>query len=286
MPARRTRSSQRSLKSQNSLLDIGLSGLKKKDISKGITLWLRSITPSAKKHIFAYLHTQPSIGAVVHIAGKWDLALGINVQTTGQFHSVWEGILHLHIQHIADYAISIYSPIYHYAKSYLTGTHDASPVRLLGSLSPQQIDSTDWKILTSLSKDARISLAKIAHELGLSAEAISHRKKHLEKKGVIQGYRAMIDVGKLGYHLFKSEIRLSSFEHIKKIHAYCHEHPHIYQVNKTIGGETLEIEFHVLALSEMITILENMEELFLGSIERYEYITVLDEEKMVYLPTR
>lgn len=251
-----------------------------------IYLKWRSITPAVKKTIISYLKKQQTIGAIVYIAGKWDLALGVNVKDIRSFHSMWNNLLQRHIEHIANYAISIYSPIYHYAKSYLTGKNDSSPIRLLGNVSAVSIDKTDWKILQILSSNARVSLVDVARSLNVSAEFVRVRKRRLEKQDVIQGYRAMIDVAKLGYNVFKAEIRLASFTYFKKILAFCHEHPNIYQVNNAIGGETLEIEFHVHELSEMIAILENIEETFPGSIEQYEYITVLGEEKMVYMPSK
>ncbi|HLD33565.1 MAG TPA: hypothetical protein VJB66_02480 [Candidatus Nanoarchaeia archaeon] len=118
----------------------------------------------------------------------------------------------------------------------------------------------------------------------MSAENVSYRLKQLLKKGVIQGFRAMIDVSKLGYHFYKAEIRLSDYKKMSSIMQYCQQHPHIYQVDKTIGGETLEIEFHVKELQDMFSILSDMEKVFPGTIESTNYITVLSEEKMSYMP--
>ena len=124
----------------------------------------------------------------------------------------------------------------------------------------------------------------IAKQIGISSESISKRIKQLESKGIIQGYRAMIDVEKLGYHFFKADIRLSTYKNIKNIMEFCHQHPNIYQVNKTIGGETLEIEFHVQSVSDMKEIIEDIEKIFPNTIESYDYITILSEEKMVFVP--
>mgnify|MGYP000684064014 CR=1 FL=1 len=46
---------------------------------------------------------------------------------------------------------------------------------------------------------------------------------------------------------------------IDEILTFCHLHQNIYQVDKTIGGETLEIEFHVKSLKEMLKIIEEFE---------------------------
>ena len=124
----------------------------------------------------------------------------------------------------------------------------------------------------------------LSSSLKITPEAVSARIKQLEKKEIIQGYRAMINVHKLGYEFYKAEIRLSSYDKIDQIINFCHKHPNIYQVDKTIGGETLEVEFHVTSLKEMLNIIEDFEKAFPKTIERFDYITVLEEEKTTYMP--
>ena len=59
--------------------------------------------------------------------------------------------------------------------------------------------------------------------------------------------------------------------------------PDIYQVDKTIGGETLEIEIHVTSLQQMLLIIEEMQQRFTGAIEYFSYLSVLSEEKYNYM---
>ncbi|MAG02227.1 hypothetical protein CMI42_02725, partial [Candidatus Pacearchaeota archaeon] len=222
--------------------------------------------------------------AVVLIAGKWDVALGVSVKDIYDFYDTWDKILKEHLESIGDYKVSIYSPIYHYAKSYLTGEQDSSKIRILGGKEKVEYDSKDIRILIYLSKNARISLLDLSEALKMSPESISYRIKQMQKKGIIQGFRAMIDVHKMGYEFYKAEIRLSNYQDIEKIYRYCHSHPNIYQVDKTIGGETLEIEFHVRSLKEMLEIMEDFESKFPKVVEKFDYITVLEEVKTTYMP--
>ena len=247
-------------------------------------LKFRNITPTRKEEIIEYLKKQKSIWAVVLISGKWDIALGISVKDIYGYYEVWEEILKKHLPNIIDYKVSIYSPIYHYSKAYLVEKEDYSKIRILGGNEKTSFDELDINILKKLSKNARISLVDISNELKQSAELISFRIRQLEKKGVIQGYRAMINVEKLGYEFYKAEIRLSSYENINQILSFCHRHPNIYQTDKTIGGETIEIEFHVKSLKEMLAIIGELEKYFPKTIDWFDYITVLSEEKTTYMP--
>ena len=55
--------------------------------------------------------------------------------------------------------------------------------------------------LTMLKEDARVSLAQISREIGLSSPSIKDRIDKLETKGVILGYRPVLDYSKLGLGL-------------------------------------------------------------------------------------
>ena len=61
------------------------------------------------------------------------------------------------------------------------------------------MDSIDLKILALLQKNARMPLKAIAQSVFLSSPATAARIEHLEKAGVISGYRAEIDLKKLGF---------------------------------------------------------------------------------------
>ncbi|GAA0575786.1 Lrp/AsnC family transcriptional regulator [Kribbella sandramycini] len=61
------------------------------------------------------------------------------------------------------------------------------------------IDSTDWAILAELQADARISLTELGRRVSLSSSATTERVRRLESEGVITGYRAEVDLTKVGY---------------------------------------------------------------------------------------
>ena len=56
-----------------------------------------------------------------------------------------------------------------------------------------KLDDIDEKLIAALRRDGRISNAKLAEEIGLSASACLRRMRLLEDAGVIRGYTALID---------------------------------------------------------------------------------------------
>jgi Lrp/AsnC family leucine-responsive transcriptional regulator len=61
------------------------------------------------------------------------------------------------------------------------------------------LDMKDRKILYELDMDARQPISQIAKKVRLSKETVNYRIKQLEKKGIIKGYYAALDLSKLGY---------------------------------------------------------------------------------------
>lgn len=60
------------------------------------------------------------------------------------------------------------------------------------------MDAADERIVDLLESDGRATLAELAAATGLSASAVQSRVQKLEKRGVIRGYRAVIDPEKRG----------------------------------------------------------------------------------------
>lgn len=60
------------------------------------------------------------------------------------------------------------------------------------------LDSIDCRILGALQRNSRLSNADLAKAVGLSPSPCLRRVRRLEKRGYIQGYRAMLDRQRLG----------------------------------------------------------------------------------------
>jgi Lrp/AsnC family transcriptional regulator, leucine-responsive regulatory protein len=64
-----------------------------------------------------------------------------------------------------------------------------------------EFDPTDGRILAALQEDGRLSNVDLGERVGLSPSPCLRRVKQLEEAGVIEGYRATLNRGKLGLGL-------------------------------------------------------------------------------------
>ncbi len=63
------------------------------------------------------------------------------------------------------------------------------------------MDETDQKILFELMKDAKVTSKELAAKLDIHSNTALQRMKRLENEGIILGYTAKVDFGKIGYEL-------------------------------------------------------------------------------------
>jgi DNA-binding Lrp family transcriptional regulator len=64
-----------------------------------------------------------------------------------------------------------------------------------------RLDDIDWKILSELQQDGRITNVELARRVGIAAPPCLRRVRALEEAGYIRGYRALLDEKRLGYEV-------------------------------------------------------------------------------------
>lgn len=83
------------------------------------------------------------------------------------------------------------------------------------------LDRIDWRILTELQANGRITNVELARRVGISPPPCLRRVRALEKAGYIDGYRAQLNATKLGFEVnmfalvglkSQSEVEIAAFE--------------------------------------------------------------------------
>lgn len=73
------------------------------------------------------------------------------------------------------------------------------------------VDRVDWQILQELQEDARVTYTELGRRVGLTAPAVADRVRRLEEAGVITGYRAQVNLEKVGLPIL-AIVRMTSRE--------------------------------------------------------------------------
>ncbi|MCI0600774.1 MAG: Lrp/AsnC family transcriptional regulator [Beijerinckiaceae bacterium] len=77
------------------------------------------------------------------------------------------------------------------------------------------LDQFDLKLLAALEADGRLTNAELGEKIGLSASQCSRRRIRLEESGIIEGYHARLNGGRLGIGL-RAFIQVSLSPHSKE----------------------------------------------------------------------
>jgi Lrp/AsnC family leucine-responsive transcriptional regulator len=114
------------------------------------------------------------------------------------------------------------------------------------------LDQTDRRILAHLRQDARVSIADLAREVSLSTAPVARRIRRMERAGVIRGYTAIVDEGKLddGIEAF-TEIRLGGSTRTGEIHEIVRGVPEVAEFYTIAGDPDVILRLHVTDVDDL-----------------------------------
>lgn len=103
-----------------------------------------------------------------------------------------------------------------------------------------ELDATDRRLLREVQRDGRASVVALAERVGLSATPCQRRLRRLEEAGVITGYAAVLDAGRLGLGLtafVQVSLASRSEEMVEGFHAAIGRMPEVLAA-WAMSGET------------------------------------------------
>lgn len=141
------------------------------------------------------------------------------------------------------------------------------------------IDSTNRRILAELQKDARISMARLAQAVGLSAPAVAHRVQRLEDSGVITGYRAVVSPRALGRTVL-AFVRISAAGNIKEeVRAAAEQTPEVLECYRGTGGECFILKVAVRDIEHLEAVTDRFSQF--GVLNTTIIMSTLLENRMI-----
>jgi Lrp/AsnC family leucine-responsive transcriptional regulator len=119
-----------------------------------------------------------------------------------------------------------------------------------------ELDPTDISMIETLQDDGRISVSELGRRVGLSQPATSERLKRLEERGIINGYRAVIDPASIGLGMM-AIIRLrTTHEYIKTCLRHFSEMPQVIEVLRLTGEDCFHLKVIVPSPGDLESIVD------------------------------
>ena len=253
-----------------------------------VYLKLEDMTPVQEKDFFNYLAKHPKIWWIVRAEGRWNTNFAVWARDIIDFYEFWDELMDHHKRFIQERQISIYVYLVHLKRSYLLGTKErevASPL-VVGGRELVPADGLDLKILRVLGQNGRMPSVEIAKKVRSSPKVVAYRIRRLEKEGIILGYKPMLNLKRIGYEIYKMDVRLRDKKAVKKAEAWALMNPNVVYIDKTIGGTDFEFDVNVKSPEELDSLLNELRNLLGPSIRDIEYFRGISELKITYMPEK
>ncbi len=144
-----------------------------------------------------------------------------------------------------------------------------------------EIDAHDTRILAELQADARLSMAELGRRVHLSQPAVTERVRKLEAAGVITGYRATVDLARLGYGI-RAIVRVGRADYARVVRA-IEATPECLSAYNVTGEDSWVLE---IAVTDVPHLDEVVSRFCLIAETATSIILKVTRERQVMLPAR
>jgi Lrp/AsnC family leucine-responsive transcriptional regulator len=122
----------------------------------------------------------------------------------------------------------------------------------------ESLDATDWAILVEVQRDGRIPLTELGRRVRLSASAATERVRRLEALGVIAGYRADVDLAKVGFAVLAVvRLKYPGSRH-QPLHRLLGERLEILECLRTTGDDCYTLKVAAASMAHLETIVDEL----------------------------
>lgn len=119
------------------------------------------------------------------------------------------------------------------------------------------LDEIDQQIVTLLQANARASHAEIGRAVGLTASSVYERVRKLEERGVITGYRAIVDPIAIGKPIL-AFIRVRQMTDVAPFEAAVRDEPGVLECYDVTGDDCHIVKVRAKDTTELYSILTRL----------------------------
>jgi len=220
-------------------------------------------------------------------SGKWDIIFGYNVKSVYEFDKAVKEFEEKFSQYVAneETAISLWVP--HWRKEYLLENKQHTPyIQQGGNPGNYTLDNMDEEIIKLLVNNARMSVVDIAEKLNTTARIINYRIKKLKKDKIILMNRFFLNLEELNWNFCKAIIKFKNLnkQRYNQFLEYCSQLKNLTYIINSVGAWDVELDFEIEDFNKFNNIMLDIRDKFADIIKNYDFVIVLNEDKLDYYP--
>lgn len=120
------------------------------------------------------------------------------------------------------------------------------------------IDTLDERILSELQLNGRLTMKALAERVGLSSPAMIERVRRLEERGVLAGYRAIIDPAAIGRVLTAMIAAEVDRRYHEAFLSRLRSEPAVEECYRTTGTASFLVKVHVASTDELEQLVDEL----------------------------
>lgn len=123
---------------------------------------------------------------------------------------------------------------------------------------PKALDAIGWKILKELQEDGRLTFTELGRRVGLSTPAAAERVRQLEATGVIRGFRAEIDLARVGLPIL-AVVRMSVMgDVLGRITELAQGLPEVLECHRGTGADSFIMKVAVASVEHLESLIDRL----------------------------
>ncbi len=266
------------------LVDVGKIGY----TTFRVHLKLKNVTEQAYTAFARDLFTSYPTFWVAFMSGSFDIITDIFARTPNEFEEIFAKVLEKHRAIIHSYETLTLLELDLYEYAYFLGFKVPRHKKvMLQNKVKLNLDVINKNILQMIKYNSRLSYEAIAHQVGLSRNAVKQRILKLEQQGIIAGYKMMIDFRHFDQQSYKIFIRYNNakLEQEKLLLNFLKETPGDLATTKLLGRWNLDVEIHFKDSKELQQFIIGLRNKF-EIIEDYEIAQIIEDYGIDFFPEK
>lgn len=245
---------------------------------------LAHITEEKRREITEFISQKKNFNWLASSEGSFDLMIGVHFSSVLDFEKYRDELFRKFGGFFQKSSYAILTEGEAYPRQYIAGVKNPRRKVFLfcSPAERENMDAEDVAIVRALSLNSRAPITEIARNAGVTPAMVRYRKKFLEKRGVIAGYKVFINYRKLGHMMFKCLVKLESADdrRFHDLRLYARQSPHVIYWMKVLGEWDIELDIEVLSIEEFYRIAHEIRSRFSDIVQNFDTLLVLEDFAM------
>lgn len=247
-------------------------------------LQLQNSDENIEAKIMSYLQKQPSILFISKSLGGWDIAVIFCAKNIEEFNSIITNISKTFSKYIRNLDTLVNKCEYSAVIPKIIQKTEFIEIPEI-SKETVEIDKKDIKILEALADNARAKIVDISKDLNISSDSVIYRIRNLSKRGIIKGFRPVINTSKFKClrYVIVFELQSSKTEKEKnEFIGFLKELLYTSYIFECIGKYEIYVYFVIKEPENLRNILMEIKNKFTKLVKDYIILHMFEEYKNDY----